>query len=160
MPCHRSLLLLLLAFLALGGAAARAQTEAPAQYCKRVGTDDTLRAVPATLAAEVRRLFSLQMPDETVVRTSQFRCMAGDVMVCTAGANLPCGKAKTSRSLPAAAQYCREHPDSEVVPMVATGHDTIYHWRCSGTSAVAGEAVEPLDARGFFVRFWRRAQAP
>jgi hypothetical protein len=158
MACRRCLLLLLLAFVALGCAAARAQSEAPAPYCKRVGTDDTLRAVPATLAPAVRRLFSLQMPDEMIIQTSQFRCMAGDVMVCTAGANLPCGKAKTSRSLPAAGQYCREHPDSEVVPMVVTGHDTIYHWRCVGASAVAGEAVEPLDPRGFFVRFWRRAE--
>jgi hypothetical protein len=156
MTCHHWLPLVL-AFATLGSVAARAQTEAPAQYCRRVGTDDTLRAVPATLAPEVRRLFSLQMPDDMVVRTSQFRCMAGDVMVCTAGANLPCGKAKTSRSLPAAGQYCRDHPDSEVVPMVVTGHDTIYRWRCAGTSAVAGDAVEALDARGFFVRFWRRA---
>ena len=158
MTCHRSLFLLLLAFATLGGAAARAQTEAPAQYCKRVGTDDTLRPVPASLAPEVRRAFSLQMPDDMVMQTSQFRCMADAVMVCTAGANLPCGKAKTSRSLPAAGQYCREHPDSEVVPMVVTGHDTIYHWRCAGTSAVAGDTVEQLDARGFFVRFWRRAE--
>jgi len=157
MTRRNSIVLLVLSTIALlAGTASWAQTEAPAQYCKRVGTDDTLRATPPSPAPEVRRLFRLDIQDEAVAQTSFFRCMAGSVMVCTKGANLPCGKANASRSLPAADQYCGASPDSDLVPMSVTGHDTIYQWRCVGTSAVAGGEVERTDERGFFIRFWRR----
>jgi hypothetical protein len=151
-----STVLALSAVALLAGAPSQAQTGAPAYYCKRVGTDDTLRAVPLSLAPEVRRLLGLDMPDEATARTSYFRCMAGSVMVCTAGANLPCGKANISRSLPAVEQYCRANPNADIVPTFVTGHDTIYQWRCEGTAAVAGGEVERIDERGFFTRFWQR----
>jgi hypothetical protein len=33
--------------------------------------------------------------------------------------------------------------------MAATGHDTIYAWRCIGPRATAGKVVMPLDAQGY-----------
>ena len=58
-------------------------------------------------------------------------------MVCTVGANLPCGKANTYCDPSAGVvQWCRDNPDASVVPAVATGHDTIYEWRCQGGRAV------------------------
>jgi hypothetical protein len=133
-----------------------ALAEQAAAYCKRAGTDDTLRPVPLSLAPLVTQVFGLTMPAEVIARTSYFRCLDGQVLACTVGANLPCGKANTSRSLPAVADYCRANPGAESVPMFVTGHDTIYQWHCAGDAAVAGGAAEQLDPRGFFVRYWRR----
>jgi hypothetical protein len=153
MQCHRIVALLVAALALFGGGAASA--DQPAAYCKRVGTDDTLRALPQSLAPQVARLFGLHMPAASIAQTSYFRCLNGSVMACTVGANLPCGKANTSRSLPAADAYCHANPGATFVPMVVTGHDTIYQWRCVGSSAAAGGPAEQLDSRGFFVRYWQ-----
>ena len=48
------------------------------------------------------------------------------------GANLPCGKMNTARDNQGADDYCRANPDVDVVPAFATGHDTIYSYRCAG----------------------------
>ncbi len=63
-------------------------------------------------------------------------------MACTVGANLNCGKADTRRDLPGATAWCRENPDSDFIPMFATGHETIYDWRCT-----KGQAVRRQQAR-------------
>lgn len=149
-------MLLLAAGMLLAPAAHAA--ESPARYCERVGADDTLRPIPASLVPAAKRLFSLEaMPDAVVRRTTVFRCVQGAVLICTSGANLPCGKANTNRALASAGRYCRENPDASGVPMYVTGHDTIYAWRCRGTEAVAGEPVETLDPRGFMARLWKPA---
>jgi hypothetical protein len=70
-------------------------------------------------------------------------------MVCWVGANLECGKADARRSLPGATAWRRDNPGSNNVPMAATGHDTIYAWRCIGPRATAGKVVMPLDAQGY-----------
>ncbi len=95
------------------------------------------------------------MPDSAVQRTTVFLCEGGAALVCNFGANLPCGKADTERGLPAAGQYCREHPDSPFIPMFVTGHDTVYRWRCRGTAAAAQGPVARLDDRGFIERLWK-----
>jgi hypothetical protein len=96
------------------------------------------------------------MPAEQVQRSTVFRCAGRKVLLCNVGANLPCGKANRSRNLPGATAYCRENPDSDVVPAAATGHDTIYRWRCTGRKAQPGGPVETVDARGFLERYWKR----
>ena len=145
---------LLLAAAALA-AVPPARAEPPADYCRRVGTDDARRTIPPEMAPAVEKLFALSMPDDPVARTTYFRCLDGAVMACNVGANLPCGKANASRSIPAARQYCRSHPDASFIPMAVTGHDTIYRWRCSGTHAMAGGPGEALDSRGFIARLWK-----
>lgn len=152
---HRLILALVpAALLAFAAHAA----EPPAQYCRRVGTDDALRPIPASLVPAAKRLFDLEAPEGAVRRMTVFRCMEGAVLICTTGANLPCGKANTGRTLASAGRYCRETPDAPFIPMVVTGHDTIYTWRCRGTEAVAGEPAEPVDLRGFVARLWMRAE--
>ena len=76
-------------------------------------------------------------------------------MACTVGANLNCGKADMRRALPGAAAYCRENPDSTFIPMFATGHDTIYDWRCAGGKAVAGKMLLSVDPQGFVAGNWK-----
>ena len=140
----------------LAAAAGPAHAETPAQHCQRVGVDDTLRSIPASLVPAAQRLFGLRMPAEQVRNTTYFRCANGRVLVCNVGANLPCGKANQSRNLPGATAYCRENPGSDFIPMVATGHDTIYRWRCAGRTAQPRGPVEKVDDRGFFSRYWKR----
>ena len=41
------------------------------------------------------------------------------------------------------------------IPMVATGHDTIYTWHCANGVATPGDPVRKIDARGFFAEYWR-----
>ena len=51
--------------------------------------------------------------------------------------------------------WCREHPGSDVVPMAATGHATIYSWACAGSEPRITQA-EKLDPRGFIAASGRR----
>ncbi len=149
------------AILALGAIAfcpiASASAESPAALCAAAGTDDTLRPVPATMARAVNDLFGTRMPPEVVAAVTVFRCAGGRVLVCTEGANLPCGKANQSR-VPGAGllAWCREHPESDFVPAFAAGHDTVYAWRCAGGTPQAGKQVLDVDKRGFVARFWRK----
>ena len=83
------------------------------------------------------------------------RCAGGRLLACAIGANLNCGKADTRRSLPGASEYCRAHPGADDIPMFATGHDTIYAWRCAGRRAVAGKALVSVDAHGYDAGNWK-----
>jgi hypothetical protein len=134
--------------------AAPANGESPRAYCTRIGNDDTLRASPPSLASAISRLFHIS--GHYALGTSYYRCADSNVMLCMVGANLPCGKANTARELPAATQWCGTHPNSDFIPMVVTGHDTPYSWRCTGRgTAQAGAPVGKLDARGFFAEYWK-----
>jgi hypothetical protein len=132
-------------------------TEAPAAYCRHVGTDDTLRPIPPSLIPAAKRAFGLEARESAVLQSTSFRCMDAAVMMCTVGANLPCGKGDTNRSMEAATDYCRANPDATFIPAFVTGHATIYSWSCRGQSAIPANPV-PLDARGFMVRVWKPAE--
>lgn len=133
-------------------AAAPAADESPADYCRRVGVDDEVRAAPPALEAALRRAFNVNGAE--ALQTSFFRCAHGRVMLCTVGANLVCDKANMSKELSGASDWCREHQNARDIPMAATGHDTIYEWRCAGTKAVAGRRVLKVD-RGFIAENWK-----
>ena len=151
-------LALLAGLLPIVAPAAHAQTSAekPVQFCRRVGTDDTLRPIPDSLVPAAQKLFGLQnMSRGDIQGQTQFRCANGRVLVCTIGANLPCTKANTSRNNPGATDFCRDNPQSDSVPAAATGHDTIYNWRCVNGKAQSGGPVEKVDDRGFFRRYWK-----
>jgi hypothetical protein len=135
-------------------AAAPAEHESPRAYCARIGYDDTLRSPPPSLAPAIRRLFNVNGPH--ALKSSYYRCAGGAVLVCWVGANLPCGKASTSKTLPAAAQWCAMHANSDFIPMYVTGHDTLYSWHCANGKAAAGTPVGELDARGFFLDYWKK----
>jgi hypothetical protein len=133
--------------------AAPAVDETPRHYCSRIADDDTLRQPPAFLAGAIRRMFGISR--NYALETSYYRCAGHAVLVCNAGANLPCGKANISTVLPQATQWCRTHRNSQVIPMFVTGHDTPYVWRCAvGVARHAGRIGE-LDRRGFFANYWK-----
>jgi hypothetical protein len=96
------------------------------------------------------------MPPDVAVKTTVFRCSNGRVLVCTVGANLVCGRANTSRT-PGRGQidWCREHPNDAFIPAVATGHDTIYTWRCENRVPRIDRPTLDVDARGFIVQNWQ-----
>jgi len=155
MVMRRLLLPLALFALALPPRQAAAQQD-PRAFCARAGTDDATRPIPPSLVDAARRLFELRGGPELVRRTTVFRCAEGAVLLCNTGANLPCGKANTSRDLPGAASWCRDNPRADMIPMFATGHDTIYRWRCRNGRPVAEGPAEEVDARGFLARLWKR----
>lgn len=142
-----------LTLFALG--AARAQ-DVPA-LCARVTNDDRVRPIPITLVPKARELFtfSSQAANAYVQKSTFFRCMDGKVWLCNTGANLVCGKADTSRTSAGASAFCKDNPGSDVVPMAATGHDTIYEWKCDGKKAVIAKEAVPVDSRGFLSDNWK-----
>jgi hypothetical protein len=127
---------------------------APQAYCAKVINDDELRGAPHALAPAIKQLF--HVTGAYAAQTTRYRCAAGKVMLCNEGANLPCGKANIRRSLPGATAWCKEKPTSNFIPMVATGHDTIYTWHCANGVATPGDPVRKIDARGFFADYWRQ----
>jgi hypothetical protein len=129
--------------------------ESPAALCVRLGTDDTLRPIPGSLTPDVNRLFHARMSARVAVGTTVYRCEEGRVLVCSWGANLPCGKANTSRTVPGATDWCRQNPDAAFIPAFATGHDTIYEWRCHGSVAIPARQTSTVDSRGFIAMYWK-----
>jgi hypothetical protein len=109
--------------------------------------------VPKDLEANVARTFGLPVD---VVRGGAFvRCAGDKLLACSVGANLNCGKVNARRSLPGLREFCRANPDADNIPMFATGHDTIYAWRCVGQRAVATKAVVAVDRYGYDAGNWK-----
>jgi hypothetical protein len=138
-------------------------SESPFGFCARVGTDDRLgesqgAANGAAVAALAPYLHeALRLPSNAVLPPNQivWRCMDGKVYVCARGANIPCdSKADRSEFNRGAVNYCRENPDASLVPAYATGHRTIYLWKCVAGQAKRGKSVSPTDRRGFRTDFW------
>lgn len=148
----------LLTFAALPAAwPTPARAAPPAAYCRRIGTDDRTQSIPEELVPAVNAAFATHMPARVAMGTTVFRCADHHVMVCTVGANLPCGKADTGRAPnPGVIRWCRDNPAADFVPAAATGHDTIYEWRCHAGAPQAVRQVLHLDPRGFVAEFWKR----
>lgn len=138
-----------------GGAA----TSDPFGYCKSAGTRDMVRPLPRNLNGVAA--IALGLPAATAGSDGYFwRCMSGAVYVCAVGANIPCqSKADTAQRNAGAEAFCRDKFDLQFVPAYATGHRTIYEWRCISGVAVRGRVAIRLDRRGFQIGFWRRLQA-
>lgn len=108
--------------------------------------------VPPDLVAAVAYAFAL---DSASLGVAFVRCAGRKLMGCFVGANLVCDKAETRRALPGATAWCRENPGSNVIPMSATGHATIYAWSCNGRRAVAGKALVTVDPQGYIADNWK-----
>jgi hypothetical protein len=151
MPC----LVLALILLALAGGAA---AQDPTRFCREKGTDDELRPIPQTLVPAAKRLFGLvRMPEGQIRRSTVFRCADGHTMLCTYGANLPCGKANSDRRLPGAEAWCRDHPSADFIPRYAIPAGNIYGWRCAAGIPEVVDRIEDIDPRGFVARYWKPA---
>jgi hypothetical protein len=143
----------LLLFVRLAGIAALAALPAhAAPVCPNL---PGVRPAPPELAPRIAVVFAIA--PETAAN-SVIRCNGRRVLACTSGANLNCGKADTRRVLPGANDYCRAHPSSSFIPMFATGHATIYDWRCSGGRAIPGDIVAPPDPQGYTAANWREVR--
>ncbi|WP_325598808.1 hypothetical protein [Rhodopila sp.] len=133
-----------------------AASETPAAICKRLKTDDRQRPIPESLVPAVNAAFGTRLPAHIAVGTTVYRCADGHVLVCTAGANIPCGKANTSRTPgPGPRDWCRNNPNADFIPAVATGHDTIYAWACKDGHPRIIRQMEQVDRRGFMSRYWK-----
>lgn len=109
--------------------------------------------VSADLTAAVAKTFQI---DNAAIRDAAYvRCVGPKLLGCYSGANLDCFKAETHRALPGATAWCRENPGSSIIPMSATGHDTIYEWSCKGRRAVAGKAMVTVDPQGYIAEHWK-----
>jgi hypothetical protein len=120
---------------------------------RRVSDDKSRFAFPAVLEAKAANAFGISI--DAAREGVWVRCAGTKLIACWVGANLNCGKANTRRRLPGATAYCRANPNSDVVPMAATGHDTVYVWRCVGGRGVAGKAIIAVDAQGYAVGNWK-----
>lgn len=164
---HRTAWLLCLLLLWAPHAAANRFTD-PFAYCKAVGTIDapderyTGPAVTERIAAGLRDAFGLPASASIApfLRGTSWRCMNGALYACNVGANLPCqAKADTSRTPTAAMiQFCTVQPEAAAIPMVVTGRETVYLWRClQGVPLILKQVTSP-DERGFLANIWYRIE--
>jgi hypothetical protein len=147
--------------LLLGAFPAHAADDGLAARCAVVRDDDTIHGyeppLHAGLVGAFEKLFpgaSIPPDERTLEAGAHIRCMDGRLFACFTGANLPCGKMNTVRDNHGAEMFCRENPDSDAVPAYATGHETIYTYRCvSGRPRIDG-TLFTLDRRGFAAELW------
>ncbi len=151
-------------FAATGTSAPTTFTD-PFAYCASVGTLDTPDAryvgtpVPDAIINGYKQAAGLQSstePLDVFRKTTIWRCMGGKVVVCNFGANLPCdSKANTDKTpSPEMSDFCKANPDSDIVPMSVTGHDTLYNWRCTNGSPEILNQIDQADAQGYLQRIW------
>ena len=142
-----------LAVVAAPVARAAARPAGPIGLCRSSVDGSTVRPAPAGLLPAIARAFGV--PADALASASSIRCSRGHLLACFVGANLSCGKADTRRHSVGAAAFCRRNPGAAIVPLVATGHDTIYTWRCVGAHAAAGPPVTAVDRHGFIRDNWK-----
>jgi hypothetical protein len=137
----------------------------PFAYCTAVGTIDTPGAdytgpkVPESVAKGLQK--ALNAPDTplTVLENgSSWRCMDGAVYACFVGANLPCEAKANTDQTPTQEEigFCQQNANSEFIPAVVTGRETVYEWRCrDGTPEIVKQVFQP-DAQGFLSEIWHK----
>jgi hypothetical protein len=163
------LLVLAVGLAACGGSPTPASYTDPFAYCAAAGTVDAPGAdytgpeVPETIAQGLQQ--ALAVPDtplEVLQNGSVWRCVDGKVVACFVGANLPCeAKANTDRTpTQEAVDYCQANPDSELIPAVVTGRETVYEWRCRAGTPEIVRQVNEVDAQGFVSGIWYELTAP
>jgi hypothetical protein len=122
-------------------------------YCPGGAGHWSAHAIPAALEQSVAEVFQIGVAQ--VREAAVVRCVGSQLLACWVGANLNCGKADTRQRLVGATAFCRDNPAAVDVPMAATGHDTIYNWRCFKGRAVAGKVVMAVDPQGYIARNWK-----
>ena len=142
----------------LAGCAGGATAARPAVCRSR--PDGTLLPIPLELAPLVAATFHARMTAAEVRRNDVLRCDGEAVLACLTGANLNCGPADRTRRNRGATVWCRAHPDAPFVPKFATGHTTVFDWRCAGRRAVIAAQAQQVDARGFVRGAWRALPLP
>lgn len=131
------------------------------QRCASVRNDDTVRGYDPSLREPTIKAHKTLFPDargepdpSSFAAQAHYRCMSGKVMVCFVGANLPCAKINTARDNPGVNAFCKDNPDADSVPAVATGHDSAYAFKCRSGKPVVDGTTWKLDKRGFARKIW------
>ncbi|MCC7129113.1 MAG: hypothetical protein B6D39_03340 [Anaerolineae bacterium UTCFX2] len=141
----------------------------PFAYCAAVGTIDQPDAhyigpkiTDAILQGFIKaaELDASAEPSEVFEQSTIWRCMDHSVYACNFGANLPCDSKADTNQTPtqAMADYCKENPNSDFIPMYVTGHATIYSWHCVKDQPEVLEQLDEVDAAGFLSRIWYRIE--
>lgn len=156
-------LLFIVAILASCGTAAPASYTDPFDYCAAVGAIDAPDAtytgpdMPETVVQGLQTALNApDIPLSVLEGGSTWRCMNGDVYACFVGANLPCdAKANTDRTpTQEEIDFCQQNPNSDVIPAVVTGRETVFEWRCrDGATEIVKQVFQP-DAQGFLSEIW------
>ena len=138
--------------------------ENPFEYCNAVGTVDTPGAeytgakVPDVITQRLRKDMGVSdtMPKDMFDDGTYWRCMDGSVYACNVGNNLPCEDRANVSKLPndGMLNYCGENPDSEIIPMYASGRTTVFEWKCdNGTPEIVKQIAE-TDKAGYLTDIW------
>lgn len=100
--------------------------------------------------------------DENFRKMTIWRCMQSKVYVCNFGANLPCDSKANVDKTPTSAMndFCAQNPGSDSIPMVVTGHTTIYNWHCASDKAEALDAFTQVDEAGYIANIWYEVAEP
>jgi putative hemolysin len=164
-----ALLLIVASLAGCGATVAPAPTSTPAAYtdpfayCAAVGTIDapdttyTGPRVPQSVAEGLQKALNApDLPIDVLENGSSWRCMDGQVYACFVGANLPCeAKADTNRTPnQEEIDFCQQNPDSDFIPAVVTGRETVFEWRCRGGAPEIVQQVFQADAQGFLSEIW------
>ena len=137
----------------------------PFVYCSAVGTVDkpdaryTGEAVPDAVINGFKKAAGLEgstEPTDMLKQSTIWRCMGGKVYACNFGANLPCDSKANTDKTPSQAidDFCKANPNSQIIPMSVTGHDTIYNWTCVNDKAQITEQIGQVDAEGYLAQIW------
>ena len=148
---------------------AQAAISDPFAYCATVGTDDSTVTDPGN--GDLPDVLVQAMIDQNIVsadapasiqEAAYWRCMDGNVWVCTVGANLPCTEKADMSETPAPAmdEFCQSNPGSDFIPAYVTGRATVYTWKCDGTTAIVDQQVFTPDAEGYLSEFWTELAPP
>ncbi len=142
-----------------------AQTEAgdPFAYCAAAGTDDA--PADETVDGELPDAIVQGMIAQSIIaadapaaiqQAALWRCMNGNVWVCTVGANLPCGEKADLSETPTQAMedFCQSNASAEAIPATVTGRATVYSWQCDGETPTVIEQLFTADAQGYLAEFW------
>jgi hypothetical protein len=142
----------------------------PFAYCASVGTVDAPDQrysgpkMPESVAKGLQKASgaSADAPLDLFISNSYWRCLDGKVYACFVGANLPCSEKANIDKTPtgAEADFCKANQNSDFIPAVVTGHDTIYAWGCKNGIPLILKQEFQVDSRGFISNFWYSIAAP
>ena len=137
----------------------------PFAYCASVGRIDEPdgRYTGPKISDEIIRGYlkaagldaNSSYPEEFKAMTI-WRCMDKKVYTCNFGANLPCDSKADTNRIPtqAMADFCKEFPGSDFIPMSVTGHATVYSWHCVRDAPELLDQIIQVDAAGYLSNIW------
>ncbi len=140
---------------------ARPSLAGPAEQCRQVRNDDTIRPYDASLRPGLLKAYAQLFPrarmppeEKQFEASAHIRCMDGRLLACFTGANLPCSRMDSKQQNEGASAYCKDNADAPFVPAFATGHDSAYAYRCVGGQALVTGETFKIDPRGFATSLW------